>query len=190
LAGDVVDEDIEPVVRLNLGEMLLSLKSKYGTYAIPGNHEYIGGAEKAFAYLTKHNVKLLRDTVVCIDTSFYLAGREDRDRGRFSGNGRKELSRLLTGLDHAKPLILLDHQPFAFQKAVDEGVDLQLSGHTHQGQMWPFNYITQAMYEIDYGYLQKGNTQFYVSSGVGTWGPPVRIGNRPEIVFIHVRFSE
>lgn len=190
LAGDVVDEDIEPVVRLNLGEMLLSLRSRYGTYAIPGNHEYIGGAEKAFAYLKQHKVTLLRDSVICIDSAFYLAGRDDRDGGRHKGGKRKEVDVLLANLDHSLPIILMDHQPFAFQKAVDAGVDLQLSGHTHVGQMWPFNYITHAMYETDYGYLKKGNTQFYVSSGAGTWGPPMRIGNRPEIVNIHIAFTE
>ncbi len=188
-AGDVVDEDIEPVVRLNLGEMLKSLHSHYGTYAIPGNHEYIGGAEKAFAYLRQHNVTLLRDSVVYIDSAFILAGRDDRDRGRFSGGRRKEVADLLTGVDKTLPVILMDHQPFEFQKAVDAGVDLQLSGHTHRGQVWPFNYITQAMYETDYGYFKKGSTQFYVSSGAGTWGPPVRLGNQPEIVAIHVIFG-
>jgi len=188
LAGDVVDEDIEPVVRLNLGEMLRSLQSKYGTYAIPGNHEYIGGAEKAFRYLQDHNVRLLRDSVVCIDSAFYIAGREDRDKKRFTGVGRKELPELLTGLDQSLPLILMDHQPFDFDKAVAAGVDLQLSGHTHRGQLWPFNYITKAMYESDHGYLQKGATQFYVSCGAGTWGPPIRVGHRPEIVQIRLKF--
>lgn len=188
LVGDVVDEDIDPVVRRNLGEMLVALKSRYGTWAVPGNHEYIGGAQRAFAYLEAHQVHLLRDSVVCIDSSFYLAGREDRDKKRFTGNGRKELSELLAHTGRDLPLILMDHQPFDFGKVVEAGVDLQLSGHTHRGQMWPFNYITKAMYETDHGYLKKEATQFYVSCGAGTWGPPIRIGHRPEIVQIRVKF--
>jgi predicted MPP superfamily phosphohydrolase len=189
LAGDVVDEDIEPVIRLNLGEMLKSLQSKYGTWACPGNHEYIGGAAKAFAYLKEHNVHLLRDSVVMIDSSFYLAGRDDKDNKRFHGTQRKEVDELLKDVNRSFPILLMDHQPFWFEKAEAAGVDFQLSGHTHVGQMWPFSYITHAMYETDYGYLRKGEAQFYVSSGVGTWGPPVRIGNRPEIVDIHIRFT-
>lgn len=189
-AGDLVDEDIEPVIRLNLGEMLLNIQSKYGVFAIPGNHEYIGGGEKAFAYLETHGVKVLCDTNIRIDSSFLLIGRDDRDRRRFSGTGRAEIVSLLGEEDKSQPVIMLDHQPFDFDKTVQAGVDLQLSGHTHVGQMWPFNYITNAIYETDYGYLKKGETQFYVSSGYGTWGPPVRIGNRPEIVQIRIKFAE
>jgi uncharacterized protein len=189
LAGDVVDEDIEPVIRLNLGEMLRSIRSKYGTYAIPGNHEYIGGAEKAFRYLREHDIKLLRDSSVLIDSAFWIVGREDRDKGRFTGKARKEVAELMENVDRSLPVILLDHQPFSFDKAVEAGVDLELSGHTHNGQLWPFNYSTAAIYEVDWGYLRKGNTQFYVSCGAGTWGPPIRIGNRPEIVQIKISFS-
>jgi predicted MPP superfamily phosphohydrolase len=190
LVGDVVDEDIEPVVRLNLGEMLQSLKARYGVYAVPGNHEYIGGGENAFAYLRAHGVTVLRDSMVCIDSSFLLVGRDDRDGKRFSGGGRKEVAELIAGADTTLPMILMDHQPFAFEKAQQAGVDLQLSGHTHAGQMWPLNYITGAIYEIDHGYLKKGKTHFYVSNGAGSWGPPLRIGNRPEIVQITIHFKD
>jgi uncharacterized protein len=84
---------------------------------------------------------------------------------------------------------LLDHQPFELDEKEKAGVDLTLSGHTHHGQLWPLNYLTQAIYEVSWGYKKKGNTHVYVSSGVGGWGPPVRIGNRPEIVLIHIRFK-
>ena len=85
---------------------------------------------------------------------------------------------------------MMDHQPFHLEEAASHGVDLQLSGHTHHGQLWPFNYITRAVYELSWGYLQKGTTHFYVSSGFGTWGPPVRTGNRPEIVEITMTFDQ
>jgi uncharacterized protein len=83
----------------------------------------------------------------------------------------------------------MDHQPFGLREAVEEGIDLQISGHTHDGQLWPFNYIVEAIYELPWGYRKNGNTHFYVSNGLGTWGPPVRIGNRPEIVQIHLTFD-
>lgn len=190
LAGDVIDEDVEPVMKHNLGPMLREFRSKYGVYAVPGNHEYIGGAERCIAYLQENGVKVLRDSTTRIDSSFLLVGRDDRDRPRFAGGTRAELSVLLEEEDHSQPIILMDHQPFSFDKAVEAGVDLQFSGHTHAGQIWPLNYITAAIYELDHGYLKKGNTHFYVSNGIGTWGPPVRIGNRPEIVEVHLTFSQ
>jgi uncharacterized protein len=189
LAGDVVDEDVKPVIRRNLGETLSNLKSRYGVYAITGNHEYIGGAEEAVRYLQAHNIKYLRDTALLIDQKFWLAGREDRDISRFSGKSRKPLNEVLNGVDRARPVILMDHQPFNFGDVVKENVDLQLSGHTHHGQIWPFNWITNAIYEVSWGYKKKEETHFYVSSGFGTWGPPVRLGNRPEIVYIVVHFT-
>jgi hypothetical protein len=83
----------------------------------------------------------------------------------------------------------MNHQPFQLDEAVEVGADLHLSGHTHNGQMWPFNYITEAMFEVSWGLKQKGNTTFYVSSGFGSWGPPVRIGNTPEVVVFKIRFD-
>lgn len=188
LAGDAVDEDINPVIRRNLGATLDSLRSRYGVFAITGNHEFIGGVRNAITYLEAHNIRFLQDTSVLVDGKFYLAGRNDRDIERFSGKKRKSLKETLAGVDRSYPVILMDHQPFNLQDVVNEGVDLQLSGHTHHGQLWPFNYITNAIYEVSRGYKKKGETHFYVSSGFGTWGPPVRIGNRPEIVFITVNF--
>ena len=189
LAGDLVDEDLKPVIRRNLGETLKNLYAPLGVYAITGNHEYIGGAAEAIAYLTAHKIKFLSDTVELIDNRFYLAGRDDRDKSRFTGKQRKPLAEILKGVDPAFPILLMDHQPFQLTKPEELGVDLQLSGHTHHGQMWPFNYITNAIYEISWGYKKKGNTHFYVSAGYGTWGPPIRLGNRPEVVSITLHFE-
>jgi uncharacterized protein len=188
-AGDVVDEDLAPVIRRNLGEMLSQLKAKHGIYGITGNHEFIGGAEPAVKYLTAHGIKMLRDTAVLVDDYFYLVGRDDRDKPRFTRKERKPLEEIMAHVDRSYPVILMDHQPFHLSKAVEQGVDLQLSGHTHHGQLWPFNYITNAIYELSWGYKQIGQTHFYVSSGFGSWGPPVRLGNRPEIVEIDVHFT-
>jgi len=189
LAGDIVDEDLAPVINNNLGEALGQIKSRLGVYAITGNHEYIGGVGPAVEYLEKHGVRMLRDTSVRINDQFYLVGRDDRDKPRFTGKPRKQLKEIMADVDTTFPVILMDHQPFNLAKHAQMGIDLQLSGHTHHGQIWPFNYITDAIYEISWGYRQIGNTHFYVSSGYGTWGPPLRLGNRPEIVKINLRFT-
>lgn len=189
LGGDVVDEDLAPVIRNNLGDSLLKLKAPLGVIGITGNHEYIGGAKKSVQYLEAHGIKMLRDSSILVDDKFYIIGREDRDKPRFSGRERKEIAALMSGIDKSKPIILLDHQPFELDEKEKAGIDLTLSGHTHHGQLWPLNYITKAIYEVSWGYIKKGNTHVYVSSGVGGWGPPVRIGNRPEIVVINLYFS-
>ena len=188
--GDIVDEDLAPVIHQNLGETLRTIKAKYGVYAITGNHEYIGGVEEACKYLTEHGIRILRDEVVTVNGGITLVGREDRSISQFNGRKRKPLADLMAGIDKRHPIILMDHQPFGLNEAVEQEVDLQLSGHTHHGQLWPFNAITNAVYELSWGYKKKGNTQFYVSSGVGTWGPPVRLGNTPEIIHLRITFGQ
>ncbi len=189
LPGDVVDEDLGPVIKQNLGETLRSIKSKYGVIAITGNHEYIGGVEEACQYLIDHGIQILRDRAVKFLDSIYIVGREDRSISQFAGKKRKPLNELMKEVDTSFPVVLMDHQPFHLEEAEQHGVDLQLSGHTHHGQLWPFNFITKKVYELSWGYKKKGSTHIYVSSGVGTWGPPVRTGNRPEIVNIRLRFT-
>ncbi|MDP2335997.1 MAG: hypothetical protein Q8N05_06025 [Bacteroidota bacterium] len=110
-----------------------------------------------------------------------LVGRNDHSSGR-GHQAPKPLAELLSGIDLDKPVIVMNHQPFNLNEAAEANVDLHLSGHTHNGQLWPFNYLTEAIFELSWGLIKKGNTNFYVSSGYGTWGPPVRIGNRPEVV--------
>lgn len=189
LAGDIVDEDLAPVIHNDLGRSLVKLKAPLGIFAITGNHEYIGGADSAVKYLNDHGIHMLRDTSILINNSFYLAGRNDRDSKRFSRKERKGLDNVLEGVDLSLPVIMMDHQPFNLQQVADAGVDFQLSGHTHHGQLWPFGYITNAIYELSWGYKKKENTHFYVSSGYGGWGPPVRTGNRPEILDIYITFN-
>ena len=188
IPGDIIDEDINPVIHSNVGETLRTLKAKYGVYAVTGNHEYIGGVAKAKEYLKSHGIKLLNDTAMLIDNSFYVAGREDLMKNQ-SANKRKGLDEITHDIQKDLPLILMDHQPFHLEQAEKNGVDLQLSGHTHHGQLWPFNYITNLVYEKSWGYLQKGNTHYYVSCGVGGWGPPIRTVSRPEIVNIKIHFD-
>jgi hypothetical protein len=89
--------------------------------------------------------------------------------------------------DH--PKILLDHTPVKLEQAEKNGIDIQFSGHTHHGQIWPANLITNMIYEVSWGYKKKGNTHYYVTSGAGTWGPPVRTGSKSEIVCIRLKFE-
>jgi uncharacterized protein len=187
--GDIVDEDLKPVIHDNLGESLRSIKTKYGVFAVTGNHEYIGGVEEAVKYLSENGVRFLRDEAIVVNHTATLVGREDRSASQFAGKPRKPLNEIMSGVDRHSPVIMMDHQPFRLKEAVDAGIDLQLSGHTHDGQIWPLNYITDAVYEKSWGYLQLGSTQIYISDGVGTWGPPVRVGNRPEILHITLNFE-
>lgn len=190
LAGDILDEDLEPVIRQNVGETLKQLQAPLGVYGVMGNHEYIGGAEPAYKYLTSHGITMLRDTVITINDSFVLAGREDRDKNRFTGRQRMSLEALLKDVDFSYPVILMDHQPFYLEDAAQLGVDLQLSGHTHNGQLWPISLIINAIYTLPYGLGMINGMHAYVSSGVGTWGPPVRIGSYPEILSLTIHFAK
>jgi len=188
-AGDIVDEDIQPVLRFDLGNQLSQLQSTYGVYAITGNHEYIGDAEKAISYLSNYGINFVRDTAVLVHNKFYVAGREDRDKVRFTGINRKDLSEIFKQVDFRKLVIFMDHQPFNLEETASFPVDISLSGHTHHGQIWPLNYITKAIFEISKGFKKIKNTHFYVSSGLVTWGPPVRLTARPEIVIFHLTFE-
>ncbi|SEH05237.1 metallophosphoesterase [Candidatus Venteria ishoeyi] len=188
--GDLVDHNPVPVIKKQLGEYFKQLNPELGMYAVTGNHEFIGHADVSIDYLSNFGIEYVRDTVINLGGVLNLAGRDDRDKPRFEeGEKRKDLADILNGIDSKLPLILMDHQPVEYDKAESAGVDLMLSGHTHKGQIWPFGYITSAIYENHYGLIKKGNSHFYTSSGYGTWGPPVRIGNRPEIVEITIHLK-
>ncbi len=188
LAGDIIDEDINPVIKNNVGEELVRLKSKYGVFAITGNHEYIGGVKTAVQYLIAHGINVLRDRYEKVAGSFYVVGREDRSIRQFAGKQRKNLNELLAGIDKSLPIIMMDHQPFGLNEAFENGIDLQFSGHTHNGQLWPINFIIEKIYDLAWGYEVRGDTHYYVSCGVGGWGPPIRTGSRPEIINFKINF--
>lgn len=189
LLGDIVDGEIGPVMRGDLLQHFTCPKCKNGMLGITGNHEFIGGASRTIPYIESKGIRLLKDEVVVLDGGIQLIGRKDRDSERFYGTKRLTLQELVAKTDTTKPLILLDHQPFGYDEAVRHGIDLELSGHTHNGQMWPLNHITEMIYELSYGYLKKGNTQFIVSSGYGLWGPRVRSGSRSEVLLINISFN-
>ncbi len=188
-AGDVIDEDPGSLIKKDLGECLKELKAPLGVFAITGNHEYIGGVDTAVHYLEKHNITVLRDSVVTLPNGIIIIGREDLDSRRFNGIHRKSISELIKDIDPSSPLILLDHQPFNLDEAIENKIDLQLSGHTHNGQLFPFNLITSKIYRIGFGYEKIEDTHIYVSCGFGTWGPPIRTSSRPELVKINLKFD-
>lgn len=189
LLGDIVDGEIGPVMRGDLLQYFNCPKCRYELLAITGNHEFIGGASKTIPYIESKGIKILKDEVYTLNGGIQVIGRKDRDSERFYGKKRKELSDLMRDVDTTKPVILLDHQPFDMDESVTNGIDLKLSGHTHNGQMWPLNHITEMIYELSYGYLKKGNTHFIVSSGYGLWGPRVRSASRSEVLLINLEFS-
>jgi predicted MPP superfamily phosphohydrolase len=189
LAGDIVDDKAKVLEDRGIGESFRKLKSKYGIYSITGNHEFINGVDSCVRYAENFGIKFLRDSYTMIDSSFYLIGRDDTSMTQFTGKRRKTLEEIVKDISGNYPKILLDHTPFKLEQAEQNKMDLQLSGHTHHGQIWPGNIITNMIYELSWGYKKKGNTHYYVSSGAGTWGPPVRIGSSSEVVNIKVKFE-
>lgn len=188
IAGDIIDSSILPVEEENMAEAFKKLKTTKGVYACLGNHEYISGiAQKSGhpGFYDQAGIKLLRDEAIEIDSSLYIVGRDDK-----ANKKRKELPELINKLDKTKPIILLDHQPYNLHQAEESGVDLQISGHTHQGQVWPISLITRMIYEKDHGYLQKGDTHIYVSSGIGLWGGKFRIGTQSEYVIFEIKAKQ
>jgi predicted MPP superfamily phosphohydrolase len=179
--GDLIDGSIGPVLRGDLLSYLSLPSLSEGCYAITGNHEYMGDIQKSVPYIESKGIRVLKDEVVTLSNGIQIVGRLDRSAMQAFGNGRASLDSLLSMTDPAMPVILLDHQPYELSKLAGTAVDLQLSGHTHGGQIWPLTIITSKMYELDHGCRMFGNTHVIVSSGFGIWGPRMRIGTRPEI---------
>lgn len=190
MAGDIIDNKLEPFVKHEMGNNIKRLNSKYGVYAALGNHEGISGqVDAVIKEYEDAGIKVLVDNKILVNNSFYVVGREDISMQRNSKEQRKTLSELLKEVDKAMPIIVMDHQPSNLGEPQKEGVDLQVSGHTHKGQFFPVSLITNRIFEVDYGYLKKSNLHVVVSSGYGTWGPPIRIGSRSEIVQINLEFT-
>ncbi|CAM4309826.1 hypothetical protein FHS16_000708 [Paenibacillus endophyticus] len=189
LPGDILDDDIEPFLRKNMSAVLGKLKAPLGVYAVTGNHEYIGRKVPEFiTAMDAIGIRVLMDESALIADSFYLVGRKDKASAGFGADGRMTIGDLIAPLDQSKPLIMLDHQPSDIAKAAENGIDISVSGHTHRGQMMPNHLITKRLFELDWGYLKKGSLHAIVSSGFGSWGPPIRIGSRSEVVHIEVEF--
>ena len=178
IAGDIIDGNVRPLLAQGTNEELTRFNAP--TFACLGNHEYITGIDKSIELINKTGIGLLRDSAITID-GVTIVGRDDR-----SNRSRQSARQLLQDVDRDNYIILLDHQPFNLEESEQNGVDLQLSGHTHQGQVWPLNWVTRKMYECDHGEYKRGKTDYYVSSGIGIWGGKFRIGTDSEYAVITV----
>ena len=182
IAGDIIDGSIRPLVEERMAEEFHRLKAP--VYACLGNHEYFSGEPQARQFYHDAGIRLLIDEAAVVDSSIVIIGRDDR-----SNRNRKSVHKLMGGREQLTTMcrqspyiIVLDHQPYHLEHSEAAGVDFQLSGHTHRGQVWPISWITDAVYECSWGTYHRGHTQYYVSSGLGIWGGKFRIGTQSEYV--------
>ena len=204
IAGDIFDNEYEGIKNpKKTAAILRSLKSRYGVYACWGNHDLsepilagftFRNAKKDYDdprmrnFLESANIRLLDDETVLIDKRFYLTGRKDPSRCRKMSNTRKDPDQLTAYLDKTLPIIFMDHQPGQLDEVAAAGADLDLCGHTHDGQLFPLNIITGLVWENSCGYLKKGTMHNIVTSGAGIWGPNMRTATNSEICSITVHF--
>ncbi len=203
-AGDTFDNEFEAVSDPKLFANLLSqIESTYGVYACFGNHDLdqpllFGSSsegspkeqdEQMLSFFKDANIRLLNDEAVLIDDSFYLVGRKDLGRSEKHEDGRLSPEELLAPLDKTKPILVLDHEPDELRSLAGAGADLDLSGHTHAGQFFPGNLLIDLFWENSYGLMEVGNMTSVVTSGVGVWGPNMRVGTNSEVVLLNLHFQ-
>jgi predicted MPP superfamily phosphohydrolase len=181
--GDILEGDSENESSVFIESSLRKVVGKYGSFGVPGNHEFHKGQEKN-EFFEKSGITMLCDTIIIIDSSFYLAGRNDQHIGK-----RKTINQIIdkTALD--LPIILMDHRPTELQQVSNTKVDIQFSGHTHNGQLFPLNLIIDRIYELSWGYRKIRNTHFFVTSGLRLWGPPIKTSGKSEIMLVDVYFN-
>jgi predicted MPP superfamily phosphohydrolase len=181
--GDIVEGQRNDGNLFLFEKLISGIKAKYGIYGVLGNHEYYGGQDKG-NFFDQAGIKVLLDSSVVIDCSFNLAGRYDSHFSR-----RKTIGELMKSVRDSLPVILVDHRPTEIDAVSKTTVDVQLSGHTHDGQLFPINLILKRMYRLVWGYEKIGNTNFFVTSGIRLWGPPVRTVGKSEIMVVEVDFK-
>jgi predicted MPP superfamily phosphohydrolase len=187
ITGDLVDGSVE-TLREQVAP-LADLRAKRGVYFVTGNHEYYSGVDEWIAELTRLGVRVLRNERVAIgdgDEAFDLAGVDDWSAGRFGAGHGPSLERALAGRDSSRELVLLAHQPKQIIEAAARGVGLQISGHTHGGQIFPWNFLVRLDQPYVDGLALHNDTYIYVSRGTGYWGPPMRVGAPPEITLLEL----
>ena len=205
VAGDIFDNEYEALDDPEkLAKILRGICSKYGVYACYGNHDIqekilagftFGSKEKKEStpemdeFLEKAGITLLRDEYVLIDDSFYLYGRPDYERPGRGIDKRKTPQEITEGMDVSLPVLVIDHEPRELQELADTGVDVDLCGHTHDGQVFPGNIVIRFFWENKCGYLKKGNMHNIVTSGVGLFGPNMRVGTKSEICDVSICFN-
>ena len=179
IAGDIIDGSMRPLLEEKMAEEFHRLKAP--VYACLGNHEYFAGDAEARQFYKDAGIHLLIDETVVIDSAIAIIGRDD------CGNRRRKTVEDLMIPYKGIYAIVLNHQPYSLERAERAGVDFQLSGHTHRGQVWPISWITDHVYECSWGSYQRGNTQYYVTSGIGIWGGKFRIGTQSEYIVATIR---
>ena len=178
IAGDIIDGSMRPLIEERMSEEFHRLNAPI--YACLGNHEFYAGYPESKQFYQDAGIHLLIDETAVIDSCIVIVGRDDRSNMR-----RKPIKDLMDNKNLYS--IVLDHQPYNLDRAEAAGVDFQLSGHTHRGQVWPISWITDRIYECSWGSHQRGNTWFYISSGIGIWGGKFRIGTQSEYVVATLR---
>ncbi len=187
IVGDILNEEALTPEKERLPDALAKIRAPFGVYASMGNHEHFSGIKSIQELLGKSRITGLLNQVELIADSFYLVGRSNRSY--IAQNERRmPLKEILKDVDMSLPVILMDHQPVHLEEAAEAGVDLQLSGHTHGGSVFPVTLINDRIYEIGRGYGRKMNTQYYITVGVGVWSPPIRIGTTSEVVQMRIKF--
>jgi hypothetical protein len=176
IGGDIIDRSLRPVLEGNYAEEFRRIQAP--VYTVLGNHEYFSNVEQSERFFKDAGIVLLKDSVAHFK-GVDVIGRNDRMARRRATV--KNLAANLHGFT-----ILLDHQPYHLEEAEQAGINFQFSGHTHRGQVWPISWITDAVYEKSWGHHQRGNTQYYISSGLGIWGPKIRVGTRSEYLVLHL----
>jgi uncharacterized protein len=183
ITGDLVDGSVS--VLRDAVAPLAKLRARHGVFFVTGNHEYFSGADAWLSELQRLGVRVLSNERVSIgenDSSFDLGGIDDRTAHRYGGlTPAAAVSRALGGRDPKRELVLLAHQPLSLFDAAPFGVGLQISGHTHGGQIWPFGYLVRLQQKFFPGLHRHGDAQIYVSRGTGYWGPPMRLAQPAEI---------
>ena len=174
IAGDIIDGSMRPLMEERMSEEFRRLKAPI--YACMGNHEYYAGVSLAQQFYRDAGICLLQDSCV-VTGDLCIIGRDDR-----TNRHRASLGKLMKQADRTKYCILLEHQPYHLEQAEHEKIDFQFSGHTHYGQVWPISFFTKKLYECAYGSYQRGDTRYYVSSGMGIWGGKYRIGTHSEYI--------
>ena len=181
--GDLVEGDSRNESTEAIESALKSIHTKYGEYGVLGNHEFYSGQDQG-SFFKKAGINMLCDSIVKFDNAFYLAGRYDQHFGK-----RKTINEVLGNNIPDLPILLIDHRPTQLQEVSKTAVDVQFSGHTHDGQLVPINLIISSMYELSWGYKKIRNTHFFVTSGLRLWGPQVRTVGKSEIMLIDIRFK-
>lgn len=182
IVGDLIDNSIKPLLDEPFDKVLATIDAPLGVYMVPGNHEHISGIDNVSDYLKKTPIVLLRDSIVTLPNGIQIIGRDDR-----ANSHRKSLNELLSQANAEHTIIVLDHQPYALAEANYLKVDILLCGHTHHGQLFPFNLFVDCMYDQGHGYRKWSNSHIWVSSGLSLWGPPFRIGTKSDLAVIELR---